>query len=181
MSISRRSWAIGLGAVAAAQGAAYLLYRAVTHDRQGAAGARPFSFEPVEGHPVELASRVQRRDGREVALAAMLGKPLLLHFWATWCERCRVELPQLLGLAEPEVLLISTDENWPVVEHFFDGRLPPNTVLDTRGDARRGFGITTLPDTYLLTGDGRALARFRGPRAWASEAATSTLRAMLPR
>lgn len=180
MSMSRRQLAIALGAVAAAQGAAYLLYRQVTGER-AAARDSSFAYETVDGAEVGLEARVQHRDGREVALRTMLGGPLLLHFWATWCEPCRAELPQLLGLEEPTLLLVSTDEAWPVVEHFFDGKPPTTVVLDARGEARRSFGVATLPDTYLLDATGRARARFHGPRAWGSASARSTLRRLLKR
>ena len=106
---------------------------------------------------------------------------VILNFWATWCKPCRTELPQLLALEEPAVVFISTDEAWPVVEHFFDGKLPSRVALDAGGEARRGFGVTTLPDTYLIDATGRAVARFHGPRAWASSNAKLTLRRLLNR
>ena len=180
MNITRRGVALGLGSLAAAQGAAYLLYQRVARERTAAA-AGPFSYEPMDGRSFDLLARVQQRDERELALSGMLGQPLLLHFWATWCEPCRIELPQLLGLEEPAVLFISVDEAWPVVEHFFKGRLPPRVVLDAGGEARRTFGITTLPDSYLLDGAGRMLARFHGPRPWAHDEAKATLQRLLNR
>jgi len=34
-------------------------------------------------------------DGHEVTLASLRGKPVVLNFWATWCEPCREEMPHL--------------------------------------------------------------------------------------
>lgn len=178
MSISRRGLAIGLGALAAAQGAAYLLYRKVNRERAaGRDGA--FAYEPLEGSPIGLEARVQDRDGRYVVLGAKLGRPLLLHFWATWCEPCRIELPQLLRLEEPALLLISTDESWSVIEHFFEGSAPRMVFRDGRSEARRAFNVGPLPDTFLLDAAGSPRARFHGPRAWGSPSATSVLRGLL--
>ena len=75
MNISRRSLAIGLGALGAAQGAAYLLYRKVSRER---AATGPFAYEPAAENALDLMAHVEQRDGRQVALRTMVGEPLLL-------------------------------------------------------------------------------------------------------
>jgi len=45
--------------------------------------------------------------GRQVKLSDYRGKAVLLHFWATWCPPCRVELPEMNKLAEK----LDTDKN----------------------------------------------------------------------
>lgn len=167
MSLSRRSIVLGVGAAAVTQGAAYLIYREVTRSR--ASGDPPeLTYEFTDPTPRGLDARLRRPSGTDLRLKEALGQRLLLHFWATWCEPCRTELPQLLDLASPRTLLVSLDEAWPVVDHFFDGEVPQQVVLDAAGEAKRAFGITTLPDTYLLDATGRPLARFHGPREWRS-------------
>src|SRR5215831_5250032 len=37
-------------------------------------------------------------DGREITLASLRGKPVLLDFWATWCEPCREATPHIQAL-----------------------------------------------------------------------------------
>ena len=39
-------------------------------------------------------------DGGEIDLAALRGAPVLINFWATWCEPCAVEMPDLQRIAD---------------------------------------------------------------------------------
>jgi thiol-disulfide isomerase/thioredoxin len=39
-------------------------------------------------------------NGAEVRLASFKGKIILLNFWATWCEPCKYEIPDLISLQE---------------------------------------------------------------------------------
>src|SRR5512136_1791045 len=34
-------------------------------------------------------------DGKKISLSEFKGKPVLVTFWATWCESCKEELPVL--------------------------------------------------------------------------------------
>ena len=174
---SRRRWLIGAGIVLALQLSAIAAYRAVQRAR-ASGDAEPFRYELLSGASRGLDARLQSASGSVVQLRSFT-EPVLVHFWATWCEPCRRELPQLLALERPRVVLVSTDEGWPVVSHFFDGNVPDSVLLDSEGAARTAFGVTTLPDSYLLGRDGRPIARFHGPRTWSSSAAHAELAKLL--
>jgi thiol-disulfide isomerase/thioredoxin len=166
--------AIAIVALVAAQLAAWWVYRRVEHAKVASATSVGLEYERVQGEQPEPDALLQRPDGTTVTLLAHYGEPLLVHFWATWCGPCRSELPKLVQLGREgkvRVLLVSVDEGWSVVRHFFQGELPGEVVLDASGAVRHAFDVSSLPDTYLVNGNGKPTARFRGPRDWTGRSA----------
>jgi thiol-disulfide isomerase/thioredoxin len=90
--------------------------------------AAPSPSFPAELIRIDESTRpdftLQDRDGHAVSLRDYAGRPVLVHFFATWCEPCREELPALNRLHERSaqramVLAISVAENGQRVNRFF--------------------------------------------------------------
>jgi thiol-disulfide isomerase/thioredoxin len=171
---------LGVGALVAVQLAAVLVYRAVEMWR--ARNAKPFVAEQLtSGTPAPVLD-VEGGPARVPAT----GKVVLIHFWATWCPPCREELPGLLALGDElrgtgrfELFAVSVDEDWATVERYFAGNVPAGVVRARDGDAHRRYGVSTLPDSYLVDREGRLVERFGGARDWRSPTAIAYLRARL--
>ena len=105
------------------------------------------------------------------------GNPLaMIHFWATWCAPCELELPGLIKLAkkfgqkEMKVILLAVrDENKKIKKHLRRfGKLPENILIahDKEGEVLPLLGTVKLPETYLFNRSGKHLRKFVGPQDW---------------
>ena len=165
----RRGWIIGIGALVALQLTMIAVCNRVDERRDRAQLPVRVERRADSGHDLF----VERLGGETVLVPARSGRYQLVHFWATWCPPCRMELPALMDLASRkrgriQIWAVSTDREWSAVRRFLDGDVPPAIVRDSNNEASRAYGVTDLPDSYLLDPDGRIRARFSGAQNWGS-------------
>lgn len=115
-------------------------------------------------------------DGAVVSDELLLGKVVLVNFWATWCTPCRVEMPLLQQMAERHreaglvVVGLSRDVAPPVeVQAFLDERGIGYPVAIVGREAERAFGgIRGYPTSFLIDRSGRVRHKALGPLAMLS-------------
>ena len=131
--------------------------------------------------PAKEAPDVAFKDlnDKDVTLAQYRGKVVLVNFWATWCEPCRVEIPWLIEMQQKSgprgftVLGIAMDEEGkkavaPFVERerFNVGGqpLPMNYPIVIGNDpiADKFGGLFGYPTSMLISRDGKQVKRFTG-------------------
>lgn len=107
-------------------------------------------------------------DGRPVRIrqAAAEG-PMLVNFFASWCAPCQVEHPVLMDLrgARVRVVGIAYKDAPPNAQAFLTRLGDPfaQVLLDRDGRAGIEFGVTGVPETYVIGRDGMVLAKHTGP------------------
>jgi peroxiredoxin len=94
--------------------------------------------------------------GANVALETARGHVVLVHFFATWCEPCREELPALNRLAarvngNVKVLAIAVADADRSVQRFFE-TTPVDfpILLDRDRTVAKAWSVATLPTTFVL-------------------------------
>lgn len=176
MERNLRSKLVVVLAVVALQVIAGLVYLSVERGR-----AEPDAAFAIERVTPRAAPDLvwTNRDGSAGRIADARGTPVLLHFWATWCPPCREELPGLLALGREEsvrVIAVSLDDDWAALQSFFAGGIPPEVVLGSTKAVAQAYGVSTLPDTYVVAADGLVRLRVAGERDWRSDGARAALR-----
>jgi len=121
--------------------------------------------------------------GNSIKLSDLKGKVVLLNFWATWCPPCREEIPSMMKLnaamaGKPfQMVAVSVDEGGkPAVEAFFrtSGFMLP-AYTDPGSKAATTYGITGVPETFIIDKKGIIVKKVIGPFAWDGPEATAFL------
>ena len=100
-------------------------------------------------------------DGREIKLASMRGKAVLLDFWATWCEPCRESMPHVQALydqfQEKGLVVLGIDTNEPAEkagQYFVDQKYTFANLLGSGSDVIKNYGANAIPRVVLIDKDG---------------------------
>lgn len=138
---------------------------------------------PLQENSPAPAITVNSLDGKPLNLSDLKGKVVILNFWATWCPPCREEIPSMMKLnsamaGKPfQMVAVSIDEGGqPAVASFFktSGFSLP-AYIDPDNRAAKIYGITGVPETFVIDKNGILLKRVIGPLTWDSPEVLSYL------
>jgi len=103
-----------------------------------------------------------------LTLASLRGKPAVVNFWASWCDPCRDEAPALNASSarygnDASFVGVNSDDLSDDARAFAREEAVPYTLVKDTGGVKRSWGVTGFPETFVLDGQGRAVAHFSGP------------------
>ncbi len=115
---------------------------------------------------------VQDTAGKQVALHDLVGKPVIVNFWASWCPPCKAEMPDFEAAYKEHgdtiqfMMVNMTDggrETVATAEQFIKGQGYTFPVyFDTEQEAAITYGVSAIPTTYFINAQGNLVAYAAG-------------------
>jgi cytochrome c biogenesis protein CcmG/thiol:disulfide interchange protein DsbE len=111
-----------------------------------------------------------------IARRDLLGRPLLLNVWASWCSACRVEHPLLVELARQgvEIVGLNYKDTREEAAAWLRAHGDPyrDSIFDPQGALGLDLGVYGVPETFVL--DAAGVIRYKQvgpltPEVWREE------------
>ena len=97
--------------------------------------------------------------GQAYKLPARPARPVLVHFWATWCPVCSAEQSSIAAIARdnPDVITIAMQSGKPeeVVRHMREQGLNFQVVNDPDSSISTAWGVHAVPASFIVSPDGQ--------------------------
>ncbi|HEX8947413.1 MAG TPA: TlpA disulfide reductase family protein [Dissulfurispiraceae bacterium] len=119
------------------------------------------------------AFELKDMQGRPWKLSDFKGKTVLLNFWASWCDSCKEENPSLQRLIDMEkgnarlvpVTVLFRDDPAKAAEYMKANGISFPVLLDDKNIALQ-YGLTGVPETFIIDSKGVVRQKIVGPIAW---------------
>ena len=124
--------------------------------------------DALVGKPVPDEALPPMAGGAPTHLAADAPPGTVINFFASWCVPCVQEQPALMALKAQGVKVIGVVSPWrydPTATQAMLARGDPysETLLDSDGKATLDFGVSWVPETFVVGKDGRIAAKYALP------------------
>lgn len=110
----------------------------------------------------------ERLDGGTLSFSpSPTGETIVVNLFASWCAPCRAEHPRLMELSEqfPDRIFGVLYEDTPENGRAFLSELGnpfADVVLDPDGQGGLDFGLTGVPETFVISSEGEILLHIDG-------------------
>jgi thiol-disulfide isomerase/thioredoxin len=97
--------------------------------------------------------------GQPYSLPAHPDRPVMVHFWATWCPICRTEQSSIADIASdyPNAITVAmqSGKSDAVANHMREQGIEFPVVNDPDGSIARAWGVHAVPVSFIIAPDGK--------------------------
>ena len=112
-------------------------------------------------------------NGKLWKLSDLRGKVVFINFWATWCTTCKAEMPHKEALFqklkdEPFQMLgmLFRDDPANLADYYKTQKVSLPTLISPDNASAKIFGITGVPETFIIDKEGIVREKIVGAREW---------------
>jgi peroxiredoxin len=132
-------------------------------------GSGPGLSEGISEGDLAPDFRLETLDGNQMSLQDQRGKVVLINFWATWCDPCRAEIPDIEAVYQAR-----RDEGFTVLgvnSHETPGSIAPFAIwmgisypilIDENGRVEKTYRLVGLPMSLIVDQEGIIQVRHVG-------------------
>lgn len=111
---------------------------------------------------------LQGMDGKTYKLSDFKGQTVVLNFFATWCQPCIDEAPELEAFGaeykDAQLIIIAKGESSKRMEKYIsEANSKLFYLLDTKEETSKDYSVIGQPDTLIINKEGIIVERFTGP------------------
>lgn len=111
-------------------------------------------------------AKLMRKDGTLIETSSLIGKTLIIDFWATWCGPCRASFPAMQKLYDTyksnpnvEFLIVNcwerADDKKKVVDEFIaKNNYTFPVYFDVNDEFAKSLGVTGIPAKFFVSPQG---------------------------
>jgi thiol-disulfide isomerase/thioredoxin len=123
--------------------------------------------DPLRSGPAP-AFNLEATDGTAVSSTAFAGRPVVVHFFASWCKPCLEEVPVLEAARQrhPDLAVVGVvvrDDPADAARAARELGLTWPLLVDPDEVAARAYRVDSAPVTFFVTAEGRIAGRLIGP------------------
>ncbi len=146
--------------------------------------------DPLVGHAAPDFSLVMLNSSNpeksKLSLANFKGRPIVLNFWASWCQPCKEELPLLentwkqLHAQHKDIIILGIDfqESSKDATRFLQlYGITYLAGLDADGSIANKYNVTSLPQTFFI--DRNGTIRSREPQELTAQELSHNLKSIM--
>lgn len=114
--------------------------------------------------------------GKDLKLSGLEGTVVFINFWASWCQPCRNEMPSIQDLYNNfkgndkfrMITILYRDDPEKALSYLKENKLDLPFWIDRDGKAAVAYGLTGVPETFIIDKKGILRKKVIGPADWNS-------------